>query len=266
MDEPAGHSADAGSDVVVRHRGVERRLRPGDRLTFGRAQGPGAAAPTGDPHLALSASPALHALAGRLSVDDTGCLLVNTGRWLRLRVVHLEGVERSDLDPGRALRVPWAHSRVEVAVGAETPAFELRVPQPTGALPTEQAASGDTLRGLGLDRAAGYFRALVALCEPRLRDPGTDAVASAGEIARRLNGSGRETGRVSQKAVERRLANVRQRLGLGAEDPFGGSAAGLEVRDAARLLVDLVLRTGTVTRHDLALLDPASPPVPAERR
>jgi hypothetical protein len=239
----------------VRYRTTERRLRPGDRLTFGRVPAPGRPGPSADPHLGLSPSPALHAMAGRLSVDAAGCVLDNTGRWLRLRVLHLDGVERSDLDPGRGLRIPWARSRVEVAVDAEPLWFGLAVPQRSGTPVGVPDAGGDTQRGLGLDRSAGYFRALVALCEPRLRDPGSDAVASAGDIARRLTASGQEQGRVSQKAIERRLANVRQRLGIGAEDPFGGSAAGLELRDASRVLVDLVLRTGTVTRADLALLD-----------
>ena len=117
--------------------------------------------------------------------------------------------------------------------------------------------AGDTQRGLGLDRSAGYFRALVALCEPRLRDPGSDAVASAGEIARRLTASGQEQGRVSQKAVERRLANVRQRLGIGAARtrsaarPPGWSCA---TRPACWWI--WCCARGTVTRADLALLDP----------
>jgi hypothetical protein len=249
--EPASHVG----DVVVRYRATERRLRPGDRLTFGRRSPSGDSGDGG--HLALSDSTALHGRSGVLAVDATGCTLGNTGRWLRLRVVHLDGAERSDLDPGCSLRVPWARSKVEVTAGAETLGFELDVPQPAGPRRSVVDPAGDTERGLGLDRSAGYFRALVALCEPRLRDPGTDAVTAAGEIARRLTASGRESGRVSAKAVERRLANVRQRLGIGGADPFGGSAAGLEVRDAARQLVDLLLRTGTVTRDDLALLEPA---------
>ena len=209
-------------------------------------------------HLVLSDSTALHARAGRLEVDGSGCTLSNTGRWLRLRLIHLDGVERSDLDPGRSLLMPWTRSRVEVAAGAETFGFQVEVPQPAGAPPADAGPAGDTVRGHGLDRSAGYFRALVALCEPRLRDPGSDAVAAAGDIARRLSASGREDGRVSAKAVERRLANVRQRLGVGAADPYGGSAEGVEMRDAARQLVDLVLRTGTVTRADLALLEPVA--------
>ena len=48
---------------------------------------------------------------------------------------------------------------------------------------------------------------------------------------------------------------MRRKLGIGAVDAYGGSAAGLEVRDAARVLADLVLRTGAVTAHDLARLE-----------
>ena len=243
--------------MLVRHGALEWRLRPGEGLTFGRR--PAAAddaGPSTEPHLGLSDSTALHARAGRLAVDESGCTLANTGRWLRLRLVHLDGIERSDLDPGRSVRVPWVRTRIEVAAGVQTVGFEL-----VGRIPVDQPAAvdvpaGDTQRGLGLDRSAGYFRALVALCEPRLRHPGTDAVAAAGDIARRLTGSGRESGRVSAKAVERRLANVRHRLGIGGTDPDGGSAEGLEVRDATRQLVELLLRTGTVTRADLALLEP----------
>ena len=246
--------------VLVRYGQVERRLRHGERLTFGRYRALPAAATDTEPHLGLSGSTNLHARAGSLTVDDTGCLLTNTGRWLRLRVVHLDGAERSDLDPGRSVRIPWTRSRIEVATGDEVLAIELLIPQAGGPPGPPLSTGDDTVRGLGLDRSAGYFRALVALCEPRLRDPGSDAVAAAGEIARRLNTSGREQARVTPKAVERRLANVRVRLGIGPDNPFGGSAAGLEVRDASRQLVDLVLRTGTVTTADLALLDPPAVP------
>lgn len=112
-------------------------------------------------------------------MDAAGCTLGNTGRWLRLRLVHLDGTERMDLDPGRSLRVPWSRCRIDVVAGAETVGVELFVPQPAGALPAVDYPVGDTQHGLGLDRSAGYFRALVALCEPRLRDPGSDAVAVA---------------------------------------------------------------------------------------
>jgi hypothetical protein len=239
--------------LVLDHPTGRLGLRPGDALTFGRAA-------QDDPgHLGLGANPRLHQHAGRIDVDGAGWVLTNAGRWLHLRVVEQGGPNHLDLAPGRAVRVPYARCRVEVTTGDETVGFDATCPVlATTPGPAADAAplSGSTVGGLGLDREAGYFRALVALCSPRLRDPQSDEVAPVGEIVRLLNASGTEPERVTAKAVERRLAHVRRKLGVGAADPFGGSAAGLEVRDAARVLADLVLRTGAVVAADLALLEP----------
>jgi hypothetical protein len=269
--------------LTIDHPTGHLTLRPGDVLAFGRA----ASAPAGDTrisadggtsregvtaggsddaHLGLSDNPRLHQRAGRIEVDSAGWLLANTGRWLHLRVIELDGPNRLDLQPGRLARIPYPWCRVEITTGDESVGFDVTCPflDRSSAVP-EPAQAGSTVQGLGLDRRAGYFRALVALCAPRLRDPQSDEVATVGEIVRALNRSSAEPERVTAKAVERRLAHVRSKLAIGAADPFGGSAAGLEVRDAARVLADLVLRTGAVTVADLDLLDDsavAPPPAP----
>jgi hypothetical protein len=252
----------SGSSVLtLRLDGRAVELAAGDSLTFGRGDG-------SDPgHLALSQNPKLHAQSGRIEVEPGGWLLTNTGRWLHVRVVELDGPNRVDLQPGRIVRVPYAHCRIEVTTGDETVGFEAWCPvladTSDGAAGPAVPLAGSTVTALGLDRSAGYFRALVALCAPRLRDPQTEAVAAVGEIVRTLNALPTETERVTAKAIERRLAHVRSKVGLAASDPYGGSAAGLEVRDAARQLADLVIRTGVVTEADLALVDPdASDPAP----
>lgn len=229
-------------------------LAAGHSLTFGRTEPAGTAADV--PHLGLSANPRLHLHAGRVDVDGAGWVLTNVGRWLQVRVVEHGGPNRIDLQPGRVVRVPYARCGVEVATGDETVGFTAFCPVVPAALAfgAGGALAGATVGGLGLDRNAGYFRAVVALCLPRLLDPQSDEVASVGEIVRLLNRSGAEAERVTPKGVERRLAHVRSKLAIGAADPYGGSAAGLEVRDAARLLADVLLRTGTVTPTDLALL------------
>lgn len=145
---------------------------------------------------------------------------------------------------------------MEVLTAEELVAIDISCPilaeQPSVS-PAAVGPAGSTVGGLGLDRDAGYFLAAIALCEPRLRDPSTSEVASVAQVARTLSRVGPE--RVSVKAAERRLAHLRSRLGVGG-DALGGSAAGLEVRDAGRQLVDLLLRTGTVTVADLARLEP----------
>jgi hypothetical protein len=245
--------------LTIDHLRGRHTLRPGDALAFGRDE------PADEPHLGLSDNPRLHHRAGLVEVDGAGWVLTNTGRWLHLRVVELGGPNRLDLQPGRAARIPYARCRVEVTTGDESVGFDASCPyldQVTGA-PGGPPLAGSTVGGLGLDREAGYFRALVALCAPRLRDPQSDEVATVGEIVRMLNRSPGEPERVTAKAVERRLAHVRRKLAIGAVDAYGGSAAGLEVRDAARMLADLVVRTGAVTVADLALIDDAGAGGPA---
>jgi len=253
--------------LTIDHPDGSRVLRAGDALAFGRtlpAPG-GEPVDSGDePHLGLSDNARLHQRAGLIEVDAAGWLLTNTGRWLHLRVVEVDGPNRLDLQPGRAARVPYARCRVEVTTGDESVGFDASCPfldRVPGIV--DPALAGSTVQGLGLDRHAGYFRALVALCAPRLRDPQSDEVATVGEIVRLLNRSPAEPERITAKAVERRLAHVRGKLGIGASDAYGGSAAGLEVRDAARVLADLVLRTGAVNAADLASLDDAPGPAAA---
>lgn len=261
--------------LTIHHPTGHLTLRPGDVLAFGRAT-PTAAGDGGTPadggtsgaqdeaHLGLSDNPRLHQRAGCIEVDGAGWLLTNTGRWLHLRVIELDGPNRLDLQPGRLARIPYPRCRVEVTTGDESVGFDASCPSlDRSSVVVEPAQAGSTVQGLGLDRQAGYFRALVALCAPRLRDPQSDEIAAVGEIVRALNRSSAEPERVTAKAVERRLAHVRRKLAIGAADAYGGSAAGLEVRDAARVLADLVLRTGAVTAADLHLLDEgagAAPP------
>lgn len=276
--------------LTLSHPGGRRTLRPGDALAFGRSLAPSSSSPSPssrpsadadadagpgaevegedageEPHLGLSTNPRLHQRAGLIEVDAAGWVLTNTGRWLHLRVVEQDGPNRLDLQPGRAARIPYPRCRVEVTTGDESVGFDADCPfldRTTD--PGQPALAGSTVQGLGLDREAGYFRAVVALCAPRLRDPQSDEIASVGQIVRALNASPAERERVTAKAVERRLAHVRRKLGIGAADAYGGSAAGLEVRDAARVLADLVLRTGAVTADDLAWLEGASDGVDRE--
>ncbi|CAN5882947.1 hypothetical protein BH23ACT2_BH23ACT2_31380 [soil metagenome] len=237
---------------IIHHPGGTTELIAGDDVSFGRMDPKDH---IGAGHIGVSANPRLHARAGTVAVDETGWTLHNTGRWLHLRVNPVGRADRTDVAPGRSLRVPWSEARVEVVTGDETVGLTVVCPLLADAPRTGPLPAGDTVGGLGLDRSAGYFRAAVALCAPRLRDPSSTEIASVAQVARALGGAPGEPERVTQKAVERRLAHLRTRLDIGGEDPTGTSAAGLEVRDAGRQLVDLLIRTGTVTPADLTLID-----------
>lgn len=232
-----------------------RRVEPGDEVRFGRG-GDGV-------ELALADDARLHRHCGTIVVDPDGWVLHNTGRWLRLRVIGLDRFGVDSLYPGQHLRVPWADSRVQVHVGDRCHEFRARFSPSPDPVDPSRASGRDgeredpddaTVVPVRIDRTTGYFRALVALCEPQLRDPSCNDVATDLQIARRLNATGRESGRLSGKTVERRLDNCRTRFGLKVTDEFGQSA-GLERRDSRRLLVDVALLTATVTPVDLAVLD-----------
>ncbi|MFN8050592.1 MAG: hypothetical protein U0Q22_04085 [Acidimicrobiales bacterium] len=237
--------------------GWSRCLESGDRVRFGR----GGSVDDDDVELVVHDDPRLHRHCGTIDVDDDGWSVANTGRWLRVRVVSLDRAGFDDLRPGDRLRVPWRSARVEIHVGERCHAFTARFTSEAEACgpPSDGALSGDgdgdvgTAAPVRLDRAAGYFRALVALCEPQLRDPSSTEVATDLQIALRLNGLSIETRRVSGKAIERRLDQCRVRFGLKEYD-HAGFAAGLERRDARRRLVEAAILSGTVSADDLQVL------------
>ena len=76
-------------------------LDAGQDVSFGRHDGEERA-----DHLGLSGNPRLHARAGTITADERGWVLANTGRWLHLRVAPVDGPDRTDVAPGRSLRVP----------------------------------------------------------------------------------------------------------------------------------------------------------------
>ena len=227
------------------------RLHPGDVRTFGRG-GAGVDYVIGD-------DDRLHRRAGTITVSESGWDLRNDGRWLLLRIVSAERFGLDVLEPGNSLHVPWKRARVEVVVGASTVGFsaEFRGQNPENdPRPPSFVGDGDpgTVTPTSIERTSGAFRALVALCEPRLRQPGTLEVATDLEIARRLNAQGDEQRRITGKTVERRLDYCRGRLDLKLRGP-GGSSIGSEQRNARRHLAEVALMTGTVTVDDLEVLD-----------
>lgn len=236
--------------------GWGRRIPLGGRVSFGRG-GDGV-------DIVVADDPRLHRCCGTIAVDERGWELVNCGRWLRLRVVSLDRFGVDSLFPGQRLHVPWSEARVQVHVGDRCHEFVARYEAAVGSSGGEATTPSDsdhpdaTAVPVRVDRSSGYFRALVALCEPQLLDPSTSDVATDLQIARRLNRSGRESGRLSGKTVERRLDNCRTRFGLKMTDEHGMSV-GLERRDSRRLLVEVALLTATVTPDDLSVLDGQDP-------
>lgn len=229
--------------------GWERSVEAGGRLSFGRG-GEGI-------DLAIGDDARLHRHCGTIVVDDTGWEVQNAGRWLRVRIVSTDRFGVDSVGPGERIRVPWDSVRVQVHAGGRCHEFVARLRRVGANGDVVRLPPGDeavTMAPVAVNRSTGYFRALVALCEPQLRDPSSGDAATDLEIALRLNRTGLERGRVNGKAVERRLEHCRTRFGLKVRG-VNGHASGLEPRDSRRRLVELALLTGTVTAEDLTLLD-----------
>lgn len=225
----------------------------GESVTFGRG------GLDDGVELTLSSDERLHRTAGRVVVHDHGWELVNTGRWLHLLASDLDGSGRDDLAPGVSRLIPWSRVLVEIPLGHSTLSFEVVSPRDSGA--DERVMEGHgTIEPFRVDRTAGYFRALVALCEPRLIEPTSVEIPSDAQVAVRLNGSGTESRHLTAKAIERRFDYVRRILGLKVFED-GLSGVGAERSDARQSLVDIALATGTVSRRDLDAIAPCSGPV-----
>lgn len=223
-------------------------LRSGSEVTFGRD--PGA-----DVVLADQRVPRL---AGRIRAMSDYWLVSN------LTCDHTYIVENPEssgefikLVPRRLdMPVPFEFARVVIRPGAQPPTaglaeFLVFAPQHSY-LDTDASTrtGGDpTVAAFSLDESAKYFLVLVALCEPRLRDPSSLVLPNAAEVRARLAGVEHCVG-MSAAAINTQidyLARTKLRV--------RPSARGVSKADWQREeLVRLALRFDVVREEHLALL------------
>ncbi|UYM07632.1 FHA domain-containing protein [Solicola gregarius] len=232
-----------GCDETTRRRGV-RDLEPGQSLTFGRGS------PDTSVDLTLQ-SAEVSRRAGTIRAVADYWLLTNASA-VTYVVENLEGAgEHVKIPPGRAdAPVPFELSRLLIPVDAGT--YDLHVYAPQHAyLAGDPTVAGDTtVRPFVLDETSKYFRVLVALCEPRLRDPSSVAIPSSDDVARRLAPTGE---RMSRSAVDYHI-NYLAETKLRIRSATDGDRA--ESKRAS--LVALALRFNLVTEEHLGVLGPRS--------
>lgn len=162
------------------------RLEPGEEITFGRG------APEQPVDLRLD-DPAISRLAGTVHAVDDYWLLSNRSGTATYVVENPEGGgEFVKVPPGRAgAPIPFEISQVLLPVeGGWTRAFTVMAPEHTFA-ESETGFTGEaTTLAHSLDPTAKYFLVLVALCEPRLRDPSSAMIPNVPQIVARLGGLG----------------------------------------------------------------------------
>jgi hypothetical protein len=237
--------------LKIRSGATEHVLDVGDWATFGRAG-------ESSVDIEVADDDRLHRRLGQFGVAEDGWILRNVGRWLHLHVFDEEGPGNDTVRPGVERRIPWRLSRVELRLGdcsyGLSVRYEGRFRPPLAGGVVGGGASDETRPTFRLDRRAGYFRALVALCEPGLRPTPVAVVPSNAEIAATLNRCGAEPRCLTAKTIERRLDYCSQLLGLKG-GPGGASGPGLERRDLRARLAEVAVATGSVTALDLAVLD-----------
>jgi hypothetical protein len=222
------------------------RVLPGSVLTFGR----------GAPDLPvdlLLVHPGVSRLAGEITVAADHWQLTNHSSHASYVVENPEGAgEHIRISPRRyCAPIPFEISRILVPAGRDTLAFLVFAPSqwfleaPGVVNPT----GGDrTLRAFPLDEGAKYFRVLVALCEPRLRDTAW-VIPSAEQVVERLRGLP-GCADLSARAVDFHidyLTHTKLRLRPAAANTSG-------VASRRELLVTFALRFGLVTEDHLGLL------------
>ncbi|MDN3027890.1 serine/threonine protein kinase [Streptomyces sp. S.PB5] len=236
------------------------RMGPGDVADFGRGLPGGRDIPIVLP------DPGISRRAGRLEAAEDYWRLSNFSRDTAYAVENLEGAgEYITVAPGRlGAPVPFEFSRVVLPALSGTVEFKVFAPQ--HAYLDERSAPGAgelTVHPYALDATAKYFLVLVALCEPRLRDPSDGALPGAGDIAERLRPLESCRG-LTRSAVNYHidyLAFAKLRLDVGDEPGADGNA-----RTGAKRarLASLALRFGLVREEHLALLPSRRRPVPQE--
>ncbi|MBB2910923.1 hypothetical protein FHS43_002188 [Streptosporangium becharense] len=220
--------------VIVQRGGDVLEVTPGKHLTFGRG-------PAG---LVLS-HPAVARLAGRIDAVDDYWTISNLSRSTTYLVENPEGDgEFVKVSPGR-MRAPIPFELARVRLAAEPASFLVFAPEHALLHPGAPREGQESVLTF-FDVTAKYFLILVALCEPRLRDPLSTVVPTVPEIIMRL--AHLNLGRSAVGFHLDYLARVKLRM-KGPERP---GASGWQ----RAALVSFALRHDLVTVEHLPLLEP----------
>ncbi|MBG0830193.1 FHA domain-containing protein [Planomonospora sp. ID67723] len=214
-------------------------MTPGNAVTFGRG------APDIEVDIVLH-HPAVSRLAGRIRAVDTYWTLTNLGRAHTYVVENPEGGgEFVKVVPGRVdAPVPFEFARVILPSDEGATSFLVFAPAHPFLDPLSVSSGTKTSVAFPLDPTAKYFLVLVALCEPRLRDPSSPVIPTVPQITDRLAGSGLTPSAISFHIKYLAASKLRVR-----QDGDEGKA---DWQRAA--LVSLALRFDLVRREHLALL------------
>ncbi|MER7177792.1 FHA domain-containing protein [Streptomyces mesophilus] len=221
--------------------GHQLRLRPGEKLAFGRA----VEGLTID-HEGVSRH------AGEIAAQGAFWILSNMSRTQTYVVENPEGAgEHIKVGPGRLdAPVPFEFARVVLPAAGELLSFEVwaprhdHLPRHGGALDGTQ-----TLPAFSLDPAKRYFAVLAALCEPRLRGAPHAPVPTVEQVVERLAPGWPAANRAT---VQWNIDYLAVKLRL--KPPAEQAGPGPRLNGKKEALASLALRFDLVREDDLAVL------------
>ncbi|MGY1434662.1 serine/threonine protein kinase [Streptomyces reniochalinae] len=244
LPDQRGHLTDGPGD-----RPRLLHLGPGQSADFGRGD-------PGHPVQVALPDPGVSRRAGQITAAEDYWRLSNYSGHVTYVVENMEGAgEHIKVPPGRlGAPVPFEFSRVVLPSRDGEVHFKVFAPEHMYL----DAGGGDragepTQSPFTLDQTAKYFLVLLALCEPRLRDPSSGAIPGVSEVLERLRplpGCHDLTRSAVNYHIEY-LATVKLRLRGDDERTAGTSRKRAE-------LVALALRFDLVREEHLTLLRPAA--------
>jgi len=225
-------------------------LGPGDVATFGRGSAEW-------PVDLVLPDAGVSRRAGRITAVEDHWLISNLSRRNTYVIENPEGGgEFVKLAPRRLdMPVPFEFARVVVPSAERPSCFYVFAPQHLYADHHERPdGSADATRiAFPLDETAKYFRVLVALCEPRLRDPSSPVIRTVPEILDRL---GPPAG-LTRSAVNFHIDYLaRQKLRVKTPNVEGPREEPAKADWQRAALISLALQFDLVREEHLALLPP----------
>jgi hypothetical protein len=235
------------SILTIENSNEQVAIPAGAQLAFGRGEGPLQIAVSDD---RVSRQ---HGIIGNAGLN---WYVQSTSKFYGFTVYDCETPSRLHVPPNAGpLFIPFGWAIVSIEVLGDRYCFEVRGEGAVGwngswathlreqARPVTREMTGQTRyawQGLNVRGRDGkvlqWYRALVAMCEPRLANPPVDRIPTDSEIARRLG--------ISPKTLEKHRDRLRDELGFNKYDD--------QMRLAA---VILALSQGLVTAKDLFVLE-----------
>ncbi|MDQ3178720.1 MAG: hypothetical protein M3Q72_14450 [Actinomycetota bacterium] len=231
--------------LLVEFAGEHRCVDPGDELTFGRSA-----------DLEIDDNRFLHRILGRFSCNEGTWWVHNVGRAIPLTVADARSPSFAKLTPGASMPLSFADARVSFEAGGA--AYELCV-EMEGMMGRD---SEDDAVDDGTDFEATHTASslplsdeqrllLVALAEPKLRDPARDVeLPTNRQLASSLGWT--------ITKFNRKLDGLCRKYAAAGVKGLHGSSGEL-AKDRRGRLVEHVIHSRVISDEDLALLGDLSP-------